>query len=470
MVHVSTPRPSLGAALGNALGGIGGQIAGREYGRYRTLQGLEEAKQAANTATTPTDKLFALLQATAGRPGAEKALGQILPLILSQSQRAQGAQDFPIGGIPQQGNGSPQAQSTVRQGIPTQQGPEGAQVPVSVSDLVPARPGLVADPTGVERFQLPYNEQDIANIRQLARQKGYTQDLEDRFVADALEMNKVAETRRNVELSNYQQEQKQRQDVLENQALFTNYIRENGKEFANNPDELQLALKASEKFQNLPSFADRLAAVRREIRPYQQSKKALEKTLKRPLFGQTKEQRSLARPRAQEMVRMGQKDQLRLMIANGGQGEAEEADLINPLPEKLDNDMEKGFPKFVNPLDSVKSVDPSSENYAKELKSGQERRGKQEQRMLEYLTDNIKPGTYEQPGTNLLLIRKHLMDKNLSWDESGRLIDQAISQGKIQLDPHQKIDYQKLAYPPLTGETYTDTILNNLMFPITGKQ
>ena len=120
-------------------------------------------------------------------------------------------------------------------------------------------------------------------------------------------------------MNNYQQNQKQRKDTLENQALFEKYVTNHDPEFANNPDELELALKASEKYQNEPSFAERNAKVKNEIRPYQAAKKSLEKTLSRPLFGQSKEQRELSRPRAQYMVEMGQKPQLQLMIAKGGQ-------------------------------------------------------------------------------------------------------------------------------------------------------
>ena len=62
------------------------------------------------------------------------------------------------------------------------------------------------------------------------------------------------------------------------------------------------------------------------------------------------------------------------------------------------------------------------------------------------------------------------MQKGADWQEAAQIIDSAIEKGKIKLGPQQQIDYQKLGMPPLTGDTYLDTVLNNVLFPITGRQ
>lgn len=285
-----------------------------------------------------------------------------------------------------------------------------------------------------------------------------------------LEYDKIAQIQRDIELQNYQQQQQQRADTLENQKAFEIYLVNHSPEFTNNPDELELALKASEKYQNEPSFAERNAKVKEELRPYQAGKQALEKGLERPLFGQTEEQKNLMRNRAQYMVKMGQKPQLQLMIAKKGHGEVEEADLLNPLPKEVSNRLNQ-LPKFVKPLSTVTSGDPESPEFQKQLDQENRKRKHQIESTTSVLTKEIKPGTYNNPGTNLLLIRKGIMDKTgASYIEAANIIDDAISRGEIKLDPQQQIDYQKLAYPPLTGDTYFDTIMNNLMFPITGKQ
>ena len=82
MVHVATRRPSLGSALGEAVGSIGGNEVGYQMKRNRTLNALQEAQTAAQGAQNPIDLYFALHQATAGDPGAQKAIGQIFPELV----------------------------------------------------------------------------------------------------------------------------------------------------------------------------------------------------------------------------------------------------------------------------------------------------------------------------------------------------------------------------------------------------
>lgn len=412
------------------------------------------AQQNTGKPVDPMKLLTSIIRAGAQNENIERALGPLYQTALTQSQRKTGAEEFPAG----QGR------------VPTKKESDtGQEVPVSVEDIVPKRPSFVQDPTGVSNFQLPYGPDEIANIRQQARQRGYTPEAEERYVADALEYNKIAQMKRDADISNYQQQQQQRKDTLENQALFEEYLTKHSPEFAENPDELEIALKESQKYQNEPSFSERNAQVKKALRPYQQAKSALNKALQRPLFGQTKEQRDLARPRAKMMIEMGQKPQLQLMIAKNGHGEVEEADLLNPLPEEFEKKL-NGFRKFINPAESTTQAEPFTKEYEEEKALNQKRYENQKFYMTDFLSREIVPGTYEQPGTNLLLTRAHLMQKGLNYLDAGKIIDDAIEKGKIKLDPQQKIDYQKLAMPPLTGDTYLDTIMNNLMFPITGKQ
>lgn len=342
----------------------------------------------------------------------------------------------------------------------------------SATELVPPRPtqrSQTGDPQGVNEFQLPYGPEEIMQARQIARQNGYLPEIEERIVNDMHEFNKVAQNRRDIELQNYQQAQQQRRDTLENQKLFETYLNEHSPEFATNPDELELALKAAEKYQNEPSFAARNAKVKEELRPYQAAKNALDKALKRPLTGNTPEQKKMLQDRAQYIVEQGQKPQLQLMIAKNGHGENEEAFLLNPLPEEFESNLNK-FNKFVKPLDFVKNIDPDSQEFVQQLARGTERLENQKQYMTDFLSENITSGTYKKPGTNLLLTRKDLMQKGLDYQQAEKVISDAIKKGNIKLDPQQQIDYQKLAYPPLTGDTYSDTIMNNILFPITGKE
>jgi hypothetical protein len=445
---------SIGEGLSQTLPQAAQQRSQRETG-LNAIDQLQRDLQASGGDITKM--LPAVMKAYTLNPALERS--GIAEKLIPLAQRSAATSQFPVGG---KGTGT---------GLPTQEDQE-QQKPLSINDLVQPRSSVVQTPQGTTDFQLPYGPEDIANIRQKSRQMGLLPEVEERLVNDANEYNKIAQTKRDVELQNYQQQQQERRDTIENQRLFADYMKNNAKELWDNPDDREIALKAAEKAlagKDSTSFADALSKVKNEIRPYQASKKALEKTLKRPFVSKTKSQRELDRRRAQKMIDMGQKHQLQLMIANGGNGEVEEADLINPLPENIEYRLST-LPKFVNALENV-NVDPTSPLYEKQIESGMKARDKQLNNVIDYLSQEIRPGAdYNHPGTNLLLTRYHLMQKGMGYNEAARVIDQAIEKGKIKLDPHQEIDYQKLAYPPLTGETYFDTIMNNIMFGITGKK
>lgn len=463
MVSILPTKLSPFQLLGQAMGQLGRNTPQLLENRFQTERGLgaiDQLQESLGKAGGDINQILpALAKAYTLNPNLERSgLGQ---QYLQQAQRTQGAEQFPVG--------------KGKSNFPTKQSEgEIAEAPISVSDLVPARPSMITNPQGLQDFQLPYGPEEIAQIRQMARQQKFLPEMEERFVKDAMEFNAIAQQRRQSDIENYNQQQQQRRDTLENQNLFNKYLHDNAKELWENPDDRELAIQSAGRILNDPrtkdkSFTDVLGKVKDELRPYQAAKKALDRSLQRPLFGQTKEQRALSRPRAQMMVRMGQKPQLQLMIAKNGHGEAEEADLLNPLPESFENNLNK-FGKVLDPLNFVSNINPDSPEYQEQFSRGQQRFQNQKTYLTDFLADNMTSGTYNTPGTNLLLIRKNLMDKGLSWEDSAQVIDNAINKRKLKLDPQQQIDYQKLSIPPLTGDSYFDTIMNNIMFPFTGKE
>lgn len=429
--------------------------------RQMGLNSIEQLQKDLAAANGDMSKMIpALAKAYTLNPSLERS--GIAEKLIPLAQR----KEMPPAGLTEQQQGPP----TTSTGHPLKASEEGqAQVPLSVADLVPPKPGMVQDPQGLAQFQLPYGPEDIANIRNQARAKGLMPEIEERMVNDAMEYNNIAKQRREAELGNYAQAQQQRIDTRENQQAFEKYISTHDPEFAKNPDELELALKASEKYQNVPSFAERNAKVKNELRPYQAAKEKLQKALERPIFGLSPEREKMLRDSAKFMVQAGQKPQLQLMIAKGGHGEIEEARLLNPLPKDIDKRLEVS-PSLFSPLSRV-NVLPDDPKYNEQFQKATEHLGKVKAGITKQLEDIIKPGkSYDEPGTNILLVRKHLMDKKADWETAGTMIFDAVRDGKIKLDPQQQIDIQKLNYPPLTGDDYFDTVMNNLMFPITGRE
>jgi hypothetical protein len=485
MVHVTTPKPNLGAAIGEGLG----RGLEKSFDRNISNNALNRLQEESNKPNqTNADLLFNVVKAGL-YTDLSRTAGPLYQTLLEQNNMQRGARDANLSfGGSAQGSGNSLGGGPANRNMQNSQGKEFQSMNNENPQAIPKTDerdfldtvfpekkitegkGYIQDPTALQNFSLPYNENDFAKMFDYASRNGYSQAFIDKQQQRMKDLNEVAQTRRSVEISNYDQAAKLREDTLKNQDAFEQYLDKNSPEFTENPDERIIALNKAKNHQSLDSFSERKAAINKEMRPYQQAKKSLSKALERPLFGYPKDQLDLIRANAQEMINEGQKDQLRLLIAKGGQGANEEAYLLNPLPKHFETEMKNELPKFSSPLEFVRSVDPDSKEYNQQFEKGREVREKQENKMTDFLSNNIVPGTWEKPGTNLLLIRKDLMDKKLNWLEAGKMIGDAVRTGNIKLDDHQKVDIQKLAFPPLTGQTYMDTVLNNLFFSITGKE
>lgn len=469
-----TAKGRINEEIGRGAGqGIGAAL--QEVGEYKRTRGrLQEALGMIEN-MSPEDKkdpykvMTSVISATAGIPGSERYVGPLFETLINRAQRESAGKDFPgLTSGPGGGFPSPGAGQQAPMGRPIQPG-QGQQTqqqqPVNVLEFAPPStqmPGQIADPN-LQNAPVPmtYSPEQINDLRVRAKQLGYTQEAENNLVNQAQEYNENARRQIQDLKGGYDLQQTLRQDTLLNQQAFKEYIEGETPEFTE-PDEKQLALEIGDKYQNEPSMAKRLAKVKQELRPYQQAKKALETTLKRPLFGYTGNQRELARRNAQLMVDKGQKDQLRLIIAKGGHGDVEEADLLNPLPQKVENDL-KSIPKFKKPEEMI-SVTADSPKFEEQRQKAVNYKNSQVASTERYVEEVIQPGTYNKPGTNLLLLRKGLMDKGLPWDEAGLAIQRAVQRKGVELDPHQQTDMQKLGYPPLGGEAYTDNVVQYYLF------
>lgn len=445
-----------------------------ERDKGRLQKALGEVRGLANKQNaTPFDVAAGLMEATAGIPGAERYVGQLFGPLSEQVMRKRIGQDFPAGqavegGVQPMQGGAPQQSQQAGQ-APLQKAGAETQQMLSLQELMPPsqpQQGQIADPRfpgGTTAFTAPYTPEAISEIRNKARSLGYPKDYEDYLVSNAQELNTNARTAYNDKLTSYQAQEKLREDTIANQKLFNDYIDQEAPEFAKNPDERELARIAGEEEQNEPSFAKRMQKVRQKLRPYQAAKESLNKALQRPLFGMSKDQMRNASQSARFMVDKGQKDQLKLMIANNGHGQIEEAMLLNPLPEDQEIQL-KNLPKVTPVENFLKSADPESKEYQKQLEQGTQAKQKQMQDTSGRLAQIIKPGTWNDPGTNLLLTRKYLMDKGLNYVEAQTTILDAVKRGQIKLDPQQEIDLQKLGYPPLGNEDYLDNVMEYMLF------
>lgn len=160
----------LGKAIGQPLQqNLPGAVQ-RGFQQGQGLNAIDQLQSALKEANGDyTKALPAIMKAYTLNQNLEKSglAEKLVPLL----QREKGTKDFPVG-------------KTNKRGIPTQE-EEGKEKPVSVADIVPPKKGMVQDPSGVSNYQMPYGPEDIAQIRNEARQRGYTPEMEERYVNDA---------------------------------------------------------------------------------------------------------------------------------------------------------------------------------------------------------------------------------------------------------------------------------------------
>ncbi len=482
MVTVIQKPKSIGESFGEGLKNTLVPYFQQQLQRGQVQNSLQQVKELANNPNaTSFDLATALISSTAGIPGSEKYVGQLFPLLNQQLQRQRSVQDFGLktGNPNQTENFQPQNYEQVAPGSSNQNPPQ-------LFEFLPPNPEYInpalANPGEVPNLALPYPDPLFeSHIRQLARVKGYSPEIEEAYVNEAKAANQNAMQNYSFKIAQYNQNQAQKRDALENFNNVKSLIETETPEFRD-LDDKQLALKTAQeiidksyvngKQTSSLSPNEVLTEVKNKLRPYQAAVNSLKEGLKRPLFGRSDQQLEVLKDKAQLMVDNGQKDKLKLMIASGGNGEVEEAILTNDLPSNLKNYFKEKInkkEKIINPLSEVKVTDPDSTQYQKQLEKGIEKKNKQMNEILDYLDKNFETGTYNKPGTNLILLRKNLMDLGLDYLESGNLITRLVQKKQSEknnflLDSNQINDYQKLSYPPLGGDNYLGNILQYYLF------
>lgn len=488
MVTVVPARQSGTAALGANFGqGLGESIsneANYRRSRSRLQNALAEAKESLKPKVdeqgnqqypSSADTLFALLNATAGIPEAHRSLGPLYQTLVTQSERERTEQN--PNRKPGVGGGG-----TIEK--PSQEAPAES---LNVFDIIKPQEqpnAALRKPGTVGTFVPPYGPQQFQQARDWFRARRFTPEGEERGIKDMMEYNNAAENAYKYQQLGFQQNIAESDQAQKQFGAIKDYIESEAKEFSD-PDEKQMALEEAEKIiseKGGGSPAQVVGEVKRRLRPYQAAVTALDTSLKRPLFGMAESQIKANRERAQFMIDRGQKNKLQLMVAKNGHGEAEEAYLLNPLDNNTQNYLEKippirGLEELIRPTANLhdEGDKETHEKFQKRQARALESRNKVLNTVSEDLSRRFKTGTYEAPGTNLLLLRKGLTDKKLSFTDSEKVINNAIKlaaarhnaenpDNPFKLDPQQEIDFIKLGYPPLYGDAYLYNLMQRALF------
>ena len=467
MVHVSTPKPSLGAAIGQGIGqgfqkGFENQFQ-YQTDRARSLEALQQARQSAGQAKSPSDLLFSLLEATAGRPGAERALGQLYPALL-QNFLAQKSGEVPLGPellqTPEKVN-LPNLQLTTNPQAINQNSQAPGQAPLATianqtGQFFPNNLGQQAAPgnlpqaatSGIKRpvYSPDQLTKAAKNLHQTRNAANIPTTLKEAYneVREANEENKIYNQEIDKELGQRIESQKESgeqavtklQKVLpdatdEQQAVFRKIGENKRGESTSEADFDRVISKEAVKFKNM------LTNVKKDI-----SAPRLQNSLHRKFLGTEKDFKAASKDlqvKLKPLLDLGLYDTARNMLSDLGYYPEERESVVNDLNNKAI--------AAINLVPSTKkqeSFKKGSGGYAEPFPE-----------MIYTPKDqtNIREGILSafkaDPNISLVLARKGFEDKGYDWRIFKDALNDLVQGEQIKLNDDQFNQLQYLDSPPL---------------------
>jgi hypothetical protein len=462
-IQTLSPRISTGSILGQALGqGVQtGLERGLNYQIQRSrlqnaLSGLENLP----AQSTPFQLASNLLQATAGIPGAERYVGQLFPLLLSQLQ-AQQSQNVPY----------PNEAPLPIQRQPLEPITERQQLPGfgQGTALAKAKPAAQFFPTNVPGQEAPGNIPQTATVGQ--KRQIFSAD---ELIPKARELSKsrtaagipttVPEALQEVKnindenkLFNREVEAERQQRVQSQQAYGEKAANAILKLMPNATDEQQaifrkIGEKAAGEFKSEADI-DRHIAV--EARKFKNSMANVSADLSAPRFQNmihrkflgthkdineaTKDLEVKLRP----MLDLGLYDTARKLLETKEYYPEEIESVINPLNERTQADINlvpkaKKIRVFTNRPGLEPAIPPGT-GFREEYNPEQ----------LQSVHDSIVDIFRINPNVSLVLMRKAFEDKGYDWRAFKNILNSTIQQNEIRLNDDQFAQLKYLDTPPL---------------------
>lgn len=469
MVQILPPKTNLGSQVGQSL--AQGLQQGMQQGFQRgmlqqalkKIEGLGQT-QPGQKETSPFELASALISATAGIPGAERYVGQLFPLLLSQLQNQKFGEIPSAGGgmpgAPNQGQGiSPQMGANVQQEGAPQAQPQPISTQNQLTQMKNSLPLPLPEPTmdlfgnapediryGSGPKPVTYSEDEYRQVEQNYRTNNLDPAPAINFMQrqDEVARNRYNDILKGVDVEYNLQEkraasQTRVRDTLSNQLG----IKE--------PRLLAVAdrLGRRKEFASIPDEFRRAEALRSELDKYVGTEAEFKKASMRPnpIFSPEKysTKKQTMKTMAQRMIDYGQRDEVYKDLAQNGWSETEIANALNPLSEDVK--------KKIDTIPHYALSRSEGEGRIFKDRSALEQSNKKIQSVL---TDVIKPGKTNpkdpdvlKPGTSLILLKKALMKKGMSADDFDRVLSQLVNERRINLDAEQSRELNVM-----TGEPY----------------
>lgn len=471
MVFIVPPRNAPEATLGNTLGQGFKQgflesakpAIQQQYQRGQIQEALGGLKNLPANAS-PTDLMSALINATAGIPGAERYVGPLYESLLQQRNRESTA-NVPLtsGGVSAQGN-APRPQQPNQQ--PGQIGAEGRAPSSNVDKFFPTNKGpneapgnLPQEATGGQ-IKPVWNGEELLQQSENLNQKWIKAGITNRNLDDALKIktlenegniahNQRVENERIKRIGEQEAFGQLAEDALvnvyekatdEQKAVF----RKKGENVAgqgkSQADIKRTLAKDAVKFKNDISNAEKGLAAPRIQNLLQRKFMGTEKT--------TNQAMADAKHQVQPLLNEGLYDTSRNLLADAGfYPEEREKIIFGPVEGQVKKT-----------IDSIPKPKYEKQNKPSELALGGgymrlPGEGTYSPESKENLKANLRQvwGEKENENVNPVLLRKEYEDKGYDWRIFKDALNDEISEGNIELTDDQMNQYNSyLDQPPLS--------------------
>ena len=464
MVHVSTPRPSIGAALGAGLA-QGIPQAGQ---RIQLSNALNQVRGLANQPNvSPFDLAASLMEATAGIPGAERYVGQLYPLLLQEIQSRQGVnlsaagdtgqpklrpesfqptQEGSFSKIPVefgQISGKAQRPQTPLQQVseqtgqffPTNLGPQGeiGNLPqevtggqkrpvLSISELNNEARRIVNER---RKLKIPITfPEALKEVKEANEEnKAFNREVEDE------RKNRIAAQKTYGDFAATKLKEVFPNATPEQQAIFKKIGENKAAEGKSEADiERTIAKEAT-------NFANTISNIRTDLsapRTYNQ--------LHRKFLGNQKDFESAAndlKVKIKPLLDLGLYDTARNLLSELGYYPEERESVINPLSEKVNTTLSL-VPKAKKRTEIGKSmIDIPQQTYAPN--------------QIANIIEGIKDSFDKDGNVSLVLLRKGFEDKGYDWRIFKDALNSLVQNQDIKLNGDQRDQLKYLDQPPLNA-------------------
>lgn len=469
MVQVLPSKTNAGSQIGAGLGqGLAQGLAqGGEIGMQRGMlqAGLDQFRNMDRANTTPFDLAANLIQATAGVPGAERYVGQLFPLLMSQLQ-GQTASNTGVPSTP--GNlPAPNAGTTAGNNqtpgtgqSPTPNDPmaflqnQQQQLPTTLPPL--PQPSTQSnlfqgtlEPTSLGMGPVPaqYDENQIIKARNEDLSAGFpnspraeTMEKYNQLAQARVEsMTRAAETQASIGALSAKRQEDFR-GVLQNQLGIQD------------PSKLAVAemMANEDDTRNIANDVIRAEKVKKKFDPYEAALDEFTRSSARPngLFNRNNYEKSIEnlKSKMQPFIKYGQRNEANRILSEKGWSESEIAKITNPLPSSMKDQIKK-LPSISGSF----AISPSGMPSQLSERAREQGIGVWEN----FLSKNFKTGVVDprkgdviQPGTSLILLRNEALRKGMNGIDFDSMMNSMLRQGKIQLDPYQNRELQMMSQNP----------------------